>query len=230
MAHLPRYFMRKLSATWFSWYLIICGVAFNFFAVFSMFQAVFAPVDRSIWQAHRVRMELEDAQFCSKHLNGLKIQRGNGQTFALKAKDGTELEIPYRSLSTFGWNKEGELIESVDLTFGGPGAIPSIITLFLIVSDDLTIERCLPSYQGFRAQQMECVAASGEFLSTGECVLPVNQPSDCQLMKGSLNGTLCSVPSTGRILRAAAHPYVKGTKCVAPNCKPGEDGDKTSPK
>jgi hypothetical protein len=92
--------------------------------------------------------------------------------------------------------------------------------LFFMVNEDDMIEGCLSpyTYPMNRSRQLECLASAGEFLSNGDCRLPVNQPSDCALMNGTLTGKSCLVPAGNQILRAAAS-HGEGRTCAKADCE-----------
>lgn len=218
------YFMRQLSTRWFNIYLIASGVVFNLFAAYSIVHLWVRPLTSEDLSAHRLRMKMLDPGFCGKHLAGQTVERGLDQHFEVRDKDGKVRRIPYRSLSTSGRTADGARVEAIDARLNA--ALNQSTTLFLITDGARTVQGCLASYPAFRTQQLECLAASGDFSPDGNCTLKINLPSDCLLMRGTLLDGACHVPPSGRILRAALAVTERGDTCVAANCKISTEGAK----
>jgi len=195
-----RYFMRRMSMAWFEKYLYLSGMALNLLAVVSIIHLVHRarrPVDHS----QRARIELEDAMMCTRHMAGKLFSAKGPQAFKIRLHNEREVGLSYKSQSTYGHTKEGRALEMVRVSYPQNSRAS---LLFFVVNKAQQIESCISAFgsniQG--SQELECLAAAGEFRQDGSCSLPVNLPSDCEAMSGTLNESVCSVPKNGRILRA----------------------------
>ena len=196
-----RYFMRRMSMAWFEKYLYLSGITLNILAIVSAIQLVRrarSPMDHF----QRARIELEDAAMCTRHLGGKLFSTKGPQTFKILVHDEREVDLSYKSQSSYGHTKDGRALEMVRVSYPGENNNSSL--LFFVVNKTQHIENCISAFgssmQG--SQELECLAAAGEYRRDGSCSLPVNLPSDCEAMSGTLVENVCSVPKNGRILRA----------------------------
>jgi len=183
-----RYFWRQVSSLWFDRYLMICGAALNVLAFISLLNALVpAPAHRQERRDQRARIELENGERCDQLMANTEF--APGREFSLKLADGAPIQLSYKHQGTYGRTQEGHAIHMIEMSRTG--------LLFFEVDEKNMIRRCIPN------DMLECVAAAGSFEKNGTCVVSVNLPSDCQVMKGELNGQLCRVPPHTRILKAS---------------------------
>lgn len=209
------YAARQASIKFFNGIIYASGVAFNVFALASLINfalTVNAPPDPRM----RARVEMEDANQCTKHMSGRKFSRG-GEDFLIHLKGGADLTLHYDLHSTYGYTRDGDALEMVQVRYmeeaGGSGL------LFFIVNSSQEIKGCVSpyTYPMNRNYRLDCLAAAGEYQPNGDCTLPVKQPSDCRMMNGILTDKYCVVPPGNRILRAGLTS--KGKACTKPDCE-----------
>ncbi len=212
-----RFVARQRSIRFFNGLLYASGVVFNVFALASVIslltKSASGPAASTL-----ARVELEDARRCTKHMGGREFKRGGEQDVAIVLGNGREYPVKLSSHSTYGRTKDGHSLEMVDVAYtkesGGSGL------LFFVVNQAGNIQSCVSpyTYPINRSHQLDCLAAAGEYQQNGECHMPVNLPSDCQMMNGVLNQKTCVVPAGNRILRASTSAQARRT-CEKPDCE-----------
>jgi|GEM_PF-5031262 len=199
-----KYFWRQLSARWFDRYLTFCGFILNAIALVSVGAAVLPhPKEREERHYHRARVELENGPRCDQMMANSEF--APGKEFELQLADESKLKTSYKDKGTNQHTKDGHEIHMVEMERVG--------FLFFEVDDKKIIRRCVP------AAMLECVTANGSFDKDGECIVAVNLPSDCTLMKGISLGDRCRVPPGTRILKPASRAGGTGKTCISPGCE-----------
>jgi hypothetical protein len=197
-----KYFWRQLSTLWFDRYLTLCGAVLNALAVFGLIAAAVPDSEKALERRYtRARVELENGPRCDQLMANSEFAPGRG--FEIRISDGTPLKMNYKDKGANTSTKEGHQIHMVEMDRVG--------FLFFEVDDKKIIRRCVP------AAMLECVTAEGSFDKDGECIVAVNLPSDCEVMKGVLLETgRCRVPAGGRVLKPSSR--VSGKVCSTPDC------------
>lgn len=195
------YRARQRSQAWLNTWIYISGVALNCLALASLVNLFFTKPSEPP-RGGRLRIELEDAKSCTKHLAGRRYIKGSHQTLALKLSNGKERDFIYISQSTYGFMKNGNSIEMAAARYDANPDSTGL--LFFEVNANGDIQSCIAA-QGYpfkRFERLDCLAAAGEALPSGECKLEVAMPSDCKLMNGKLEGKICTVTAGNTILKA----------------------------
>ena len=196
-----KYFFRQLSTRWFDRYLTFCGVALNALAAVSVAGALLPDSSQKENQLYsRARVELENGPRCDQLMANSEFTPD--REFKLRLQDASVMKLSYKDKGTNVRTKEGHDVHMVEMDRVG--------FLFFEVDDRKMIRRCVPS------SSLDCVTADGSFDKNGECVVAINLPSDCEVMKGALIGTNCRVPANSRILKPASR--ASGKICSTPDC------------
>lgn len=196
-----KYFFRRFSTLWFDRYLTFCGATLNALAVVSVAGALLPDATKKENQQYlRARLELENGPRCDQLMANSEF--APGQKISLSLQDGSAMNLVYKDQGTNARTKEGHEVHMVEMERVG--------FLFFEVDDRKMIRRCVS------AASLDCVTADGSFDKNGECVIAINLPSDCEVMKGTLMGDKCRVPGNSRILKPAARAV--GKICSTPDC------------
>lgn len=198
-----KYFWRQLSTLWFDRYLTLCGAILNGLGVFALIALVVPDGEKTLERKyHRSRIELENGSRCDQLMANSEFSPG--REFEIQLSDGSPLKMKYADKGVNTRAKSGNEIHMIEMERVG--------FLFVEIDAKKLIHRCIPE------RMLECVTAEGSFDKEGECILSVNLPSDCAVMKGEmLPGDRCRVPPGGRVLKPAAQ--ATGKICSTPGCE-----------